>query len=254
MYPSRMKKTIGHAADTHFSLTGPGNKKALKEFRHDAAQCDVVVLCGDICSRDGFSLAMDWLDDFPCPAVFVPGNHEFYGATRSHGLDVMRNEAGKRRNVVFLDNDVATISGIRLAGSTGWWDASAFRFRPSSRNRLNDFAMGNGVGIYDIMENDSGLAWGREAYRFLDRATAEVPTVVVTHVPPHPSCIPAQWTGDDANVFFANDWSSLFGKNIPLWFFGHTHASYDGTISGTRLLSNPCVSGKREFDKVEIHI
>jgi len=76
---------------------------------------------------------------------------------------------------------------------------------------------------------------------FLARALAEPfdgPTVVVTHHGPHPGSIHPRFNGNVANPAFVSDLSSLMGR-AALWIHGHTHASFDYEVAGTRVLANP---------------
>src|SRR5712691_9419481 len=80
---------------------------------------DVVVLAGDI---DNGTCAIDWAEEtFPHKTVlYVPGNHEYYGAQLPDAARVLRARAAESPNVHLLDNDELVIDGVRFLGTTLW--------------------------------------------------------------------------------------------------------------------------------------
>lgn len=70
-------------------------------------------------------------------------------------------------------------------------------------------------------------------------APASVPTVVVTHHLPHPRSIHPRFEGDAYTPAFASDLGWLVRPPVTLWIHGHTHASMDYAVNGTRVVCNP---------------
>ena len=65
-------------------------------------------------------------------------------------------------------------------------------------------------------------------------------TVVVTHHAPHWNSVHEKYRGGRSliNASFVSDLTDLMGK-ADLWIHGHTHASCDYRVSGTRVIGNP---------------
>ncbi len=76
------------------------------------------MLAGDI-DRPGEAIA--WAAGLAKPAIYVPGNHEFYGSSIGATLrDLRALSAGT--NVRVLDDDELVVDGVRFLGSTLWTD------------------------------------------------------------------------------------------------------------------------------------
>jgi hypothetical protein len=64
--------------------------------------------------------------------------------------------------------------------------------------------------------------------------------VVITHHAPSPKSIHPRFAGSAINACFVSDVESLMGaQRAALWIHGHTHDSFDYTVSGTRVVCNP---------------
>lgn len=62
---------------------------------------DVVILAGDI---DVKGRGIPFAKRFPCPVVYVPGNHEYYGCAIPRLTEKLK-EAAKSSNVHVLEGD-----------------------------------------------------------------------------------------------------------------------------------------------------
>jgi predicted phosphohydrolase len=84
---------------------------------------DVLVVAGDVYEGD-IARAIGWVADLAGgkPAVFVPGNHEFWHGTVEAVLAKGR-EAAAARGVTLLDGTgLVEIDGVAFAGGTLWTD------------------------------------------------------------------------------------------------------------------------------------
>ena len=209
-----------------------------------ATDADVVVLAGDI---DNGTMAIDWAEKtFPSQAVlYVPGNHEYYEADLPAAAAALKARARHSANVRLLDNDELSIDGVRFLGSTLWTDFALLGYPKmeqaiaESLKHVVDFRkihMGD-----DFLTPQQTVDLHRDAIAFL-QARLEKPfagkTVVITHHAPHPNSVHPRWGGSLVNAAFVSDLTRLMGKSA-LWFHGHTHDSFDFTVHGTRVLSNP---------------
>jgi predicted phosphodiesterase len=211
------------------------------------AAADAIVLAGDIAvGVQGIQWARRQFPD--TPVVYVPGNHEFYGARLPDALAELRSEA-QRLGVHFLDGDECILGGTRFLGTTLWTDYELYGSAPEDLERamadaaieMNDFRMiqwAGGEPLEPALVRDmhlTGVAW-------LAERLAEPfggPTVVVTHHLPHRRCIHPKYEGTRFNPCFASDLDHLVRAPVALWVHGHTHESIDFLVNGTRVVCNP---------------
>jgi predicted phosphodiesterase len=210
--------------------------------RTDAA---LVVLAGDI-ARPREAIA--WAARLGKPALYVPGNHEFYGSSIGATLRELA-EASAGTNVTVLDDAVATVEGVRFLGSTLWTD---FRLDGGgeARTRAMEFSQ-RFVRDFSRIRDDDGAPFTPEASaaRFarhaawLDarlREPHDGPTVVITHHAPARESVHARFADSPVNPCFVSDAAHLMGAaRVRLWIHGHTHDSFDYRVAGTRVICNP---------------
>ena len=217
---------------------------AMAAPRNDA---DVVVLAGDIARPEQ---AIAWAAGLGKPVLYVPGNHEFYGASVAGTLARLKALcAGTPVRV--LDDEQAVVGGVRFLGSTLWTDfllfgdgevrtaatEEALRFmRDYSRIWLDDAL----TQLFTPL--DSACLFRRHS-AWLAHALAQPhpgPTVVITHHAPSPASIHPRFAGSLLNACFVSNAGHLAdGGRVRLWIHGHTHDSFDYRLNGTRVLCNP---------------
>jgi predicted phosphodiesterase len=204
---------------------------------------DLVVLAGDL--HEGVQ-GLEWAAQaFPGrPIVHVAGNHEFYDGEFSEVRSALRERAAEL-GIVHLDDEAAVVGGVRFLGATLW--ADLMLYGESGREALLARGLERLVE-YRCVRFDGApftpeisVALHGRSRAFLEQALAEPfdgPTVVVTHHGPHPQSIHPRFQGHIGNPAFVSDLSALMGA-ADLWIHGHTHASCDYVVSGTRVLANP---------------
>ena len=86
---------------------------------HTRPDFDVLVVAGDLVPRMERGVA--WLRERVTdrPVIYIPGNHEFYGADVDHTVDKARTAAAGT-NIHVMQNDAITIDGVRFIASTLW--------------------------------------------------------------------------------------------------------------------------------------
>lgn len=218
---------------------------------------DVIVLAGDVgVFTQGAEWALEYAARGGVPAVMVAGNHEFYrrpGRARfsSHTVEstiaALRAIARESRGALtFLEDDVATVAGVTFVGATLWTDYALDGNQPISMllaaRGMNDHQL--------IFEDDRRFTpedalrrhrWSAGVLRErLPRRYVDGPLVVVTHHLPSARSVNRKYADDILNSAFASHLDDLVETSeAALWVHGHTHASADYRIGGTRVLCNP---------------
>ena len=206
---------------------------------------DVLVVAGDVCEgdTDGALRKVRYFANDK-PAVFVLGNHEFWGR------DVARERctawrAAERHGVVLLDDSVADVVGLRFVGGTLWADGALAGDAATPKLPTGE-PIRSGSSRRPITGADEMLLH-RQTLQVIRNVTAEdgSPLVVVTHHAPHPLCLPEAhrcgWVAGNA----ASDLSALTDSGrIAVWVHGHVHYSVDLVrTGGTRVVCNPAGPG-----------
>lgn len=211
------------------------------------SDADLVVLAGDL-ARPREAIA--WASSLGKPALYVPGNHEFYGGSLDGTASLLR-ELCEGTQVSLLDRDQLVLGGVRVLGATLWTDFMLFgsgekraaaidaaqRFmRDFSRIRIEE----GGQALFT--PEHCALLFARDA-AWLARTLAEPfdgPTVVITHHAPSRGSIHPRFADSLINAAFVSDAEYLIeGAAVRLWIHGHTHDSFDYMVDRTRVVCNP---------------
>jgi hypothetical protein len=235
-----------------------------------AVGADVLVLAGDIGSyQAGSSLTRLGLVDFglqrfanwPCPVVFVPGNHEYdgqeFGEAHSRLQDVCR-----RLGFIWLERGVAMIHGVRFIGCTLWTDFDAITStRAASNADSSEVTLGEQLTArgkayraanYALHKNhalqggqpmlaEQVRELGLQSQDWLRQALAqptESTTVVVTHFAPSLLSADPRYGITPGTAGFCNALDDLFPR-AQLWLHGHLHCPSDYIADGCRVVANP---------------
>jgi predicted phosphohydrolase len=215
-------------------------------FTTPDVEADIVVLGGDIApGTAGVDWACAWLGERP--ALYVAGNHEFYGESFTELPDQLR-AAADGSGVHVLENDAAVIQGVRFLGCSLWSD---FEFAGSSKREysmsicermVNDYRQIRGPQAGQPLRAQDTLDRHRTSRAWLTEHLAEAhdgPTVVITHHSPIVRERPDNPLLAAIGGAFASDLSELMGADaVDLWIFGHIHRTVDLDVKGTRVLSN----------------
>ena len=217
------------------------------EWTPPPADADVVVLAGDI--HVGLA-GLEWMRrHFPdTPVLYVPGNHEYYGARLQDVRGALR-DAAPRFGIHLLDADEIVIDGTRFLGATLWTDFALYgadedrvaQSMADAKRFMHDYRVIR-YGAQGKFRPEHGLDIHCQQLQWLERRLAEPfdgATVVVTHHLPHRQSIHPKYEGDPLNPGFASDLRHLVRPPVRLWVHGHTHESLDYVVSGTRVVCNP---------------
>lgn len=217
---------------------------------------DAVIVAGDI--RAPVQRSMAWLDaevasqGKPVPVVFVAGNHEHYGQRYEASMSSGRVAQASHPGVRWLENEEFVFGDVRVLGCTLWTDYdlhhSVSLGMAAAQRGLNDHgeirssAPGSLRGLWTP---EQALMTHRDSRAWLEAALSKPfdgKTIVVTHHAPHTMSVAPKFKGDALNPAFVSDLTDLIERHQPdLWVHGHTHASFDYVVPGTktRVVCNP---------------
>ena len=231
-----------------------------------APGADVLVLAGDIGSyQDNSSLTQLGIADFglqrfanwPCPVVFVPGNHEYDGQEFDEAHARLKDVC-HRLGFIWLEREVALIQGLRFVGCTLWTDFDAIT---STRALTTEVTLGQQLEARDkayraanfALKRNHALLAGQpmlaDAVRTLGlqnqawlRQALSSPfdgtTVVVTHFAPSLRSADPRYGINPGTAGFCNALDELLPQ-AKLWLHGHLHCPVDYTVGGCRVMANP---------------
>ena len=208
---------------------------------------DVVVLAGDLARPAG---AIAWARQLRQPAVFVAGNHEFYGSDLITTIAQLHEHA-EGTAVHVLERQAWCHAGVRFLGCTLWSD-HRFYASPEERElglqqaaeRVRDFSRIRVVpGREERFTAEVSQQLFDRSVAWLDAQFAQAhdgPTVVVTHFAPSRASIHPRFAGSPLNACFVSDLEPQIRRWQPrLWLHGHVHDSFDYRIGATRVVANP---------------
>lgn len=210
-------------------------------------EADLLILAGDI-HRPAATL--NWLKEVKIPVVYVLGNHEFYGSSFNETYEFLTQATANNNQLRWLQNSSWEFNGIRILGTSLWSD---FLINQPDKDKLNKIDAESISFMRDFSriiykdeqlftpadaraEFAANLAWLKEQINtpFAGK------TLVVTHHAPSPMSIENQFAGSLLNANFVSNLEYLMGKDkVDVWVHGHTHASFDYEINGTRVICNP---------------
>ena len=231
-----------------------------------APGADVLVLAGDIGSyqsgsrRAGEDFGLERFSPlpqyaaWPCPVVFVPGNHE-YDMQDFDAAHARLRATCERLGLVWLERESAVIGGVRFVGTTLWSDYDAMSMHEGVTDlgrllKLREKAF-RAANFY--LQKTGGTRGGEpflaEPMRAQSlacqqwlRAALEQPfggpTVAVTHFAPSLRSADPRYGLVPGTAGFCNVLDDLLPL-ADLWLHGHLHAPSDYVAEGRRADGRP---------------
>ena len=182
--------------------------------------------------------------------LYVPGNHEFYGADIDRARAQLAEECD-RFGITLLDPDAVVFDDVHFIGATLWTDflLDGVAHEPRAHRAalgISDFdgwiQHERGTGRFTTYESARRHAEER-AFIEAELAHAErdgTTAVVITHHAPTPRSIAPRFHGSALNPAFASNLEQLIARYKPdLWIHGAMHNSVDITVGETRVIANP---------------
>ena len=234
-----------------------------------APGADVLVLAGDIGSyqqggqltEPDFGLArfspLPQYAGWPCPVLFVPGNHE-YDMQDFDAAHARLRAACERLGLIWLERETAVLNGVRFVGTTLWTDYDAIalqdrkvqagdlgallRLREKAFRAANFYLRKTGgtrhgeAFLAEPMREQALLCqqWLQQA---LDQPF-DGPTVAVTLFAPSLRSADPRYGLVPGTAGFCNALDDWFAK-AQLWLHGHLHAPSDYTVRGAHADGTP---------------
>lgn len=219
-------------------------------------EADVTVLAGDIHRH---THALGWIERYlDGPVIYVPGNHEFYGA-ELHGIRAeLKRRASARIHV--LDNSSVELDGVRFVGATLWTDYSLYgagsemvRAMREAKRCLVDHECIR-CAPHAMFSPAQAQALHRESIAWLTAElseSAKEKTVVVTHHLPSMQSMAERFKGHPLSAAFASNVDHLV-QHADLWIHGHTHDNFDYRLGNCRVVCNPRGYLRQHHDSIEV--
>ena len=215
-------------SDLHFEFHRDGGASFVAA--QDATDIDCLILAGDITTHKRLPEVLGWFAKKFKNVVYVPGNHDHWGTTRSLLATGIQQACQAHSNLFALDRSVVEVAGHRILGTTLWFPETVEAKRYAGQ--WNDFHRIPNLDEWVYREHKKDLT-------FLRRELHEGDIVVSHYLPGWQSVAPI-FQGSELNCYFVSDVSDLIGKKKPaLWCHGHTHASLDYQLGSTRVVCNP---------------
>lgn len=209
---------------------------------------DIVIHAGDFGNGPAVALeAAKWCEHNGIEFVFVLGNHDYYGCFIDPVINMFKD---KGYNILTGDNEIV-IQGYTFVGGTLFTNFRANKLLytdPIQLDKNKEFAQ---KGVYDFIAIGSNTGKGyvqteeyitrhNKEWNYLQQYKDRDDVIVVTHFPPHLSCLDPYWsthpTGKDFNPYFINDRDIKGFKTIVT---GHTHTAVDTMVDDCRVIINP---------------
>lgn len=212
---------------------------------------DVAVVAGDLASSVALGVAI--LATHPVlgakPAIYVPGNHEYWEDEIGQAEQAGR-WAALGTDVHLLQASSVVIDGVRFAGATLWTDYAldgdpigSAKIAADGMKDHDLIGLRRRTGETSAFMPGDAMAIHERHRTFIEDILAEPfqgPSVVVTHHAPSKRSISDAYRTDDCNPAYASDLEpTLLSRQPDLWVHGHVHNSNDYRIGKTRVVSNP---------------
>lgn len=233
-------------SDLHMEFMPDGGKAFVNSLPTD---CDVLVLAGDIGVAHGGSLLKGMrliLERFAgIQVLYVPGNHEFYGASRERvfgsaeaarrkGQEKVRDVCDRLRKFPNFLGGVdpwnTQLYGQHFVGATMWFGSPS---ESAPYDFIADYRHIAGFAEWERQESARHVA-------FLQRVVCDH-SIVISHHLSSPLAVDPKWAGNTLNAFYVHpDAHRVIEVNKPkAWIHGHSHEAFAGRIGDTALRRNP---------------
>lgn len=219
-------------SDLHLEFIGGG---ASYIQRLDPTGVDVLVLAGDVSTREFLIHGLRLICSRFGHVVYVTGNHEFYNENPNAVKRDLRSLEMEAENFHFLDNETWTHDNLTFAGSPLW-----FPYAESNKKYHHSFS--DFVFIKPVHKTayDWIYAEHEKSRAFLAEASKTADVFITHHIPSYKAVAP-RWVGSELNPFFVGDVTDIIEsiERPTTWLFGHSHDPGKFKIGKANLVINP---------------
>lgn len=224
---------------------------AVPPKEHDAES--VLVLAGDICEF-GYTMffASMWkaLSKRFVAVVYVPGNHEYFGATTPYCNSTFfyfKELFRKYGNIHLLDDTSVVIQGQKFYGTTLWTNYDNNVVAAATCMNMGDFRWSRtkeGAEDRPTVPQDYIDRHSVALSKLQKELEKGEDLVVVSHFAPSHQSVHARYAAYEPyaiNLHYVNQLDELLvdSPQIKLWAHGHTHTQFDYMVGETRVVCNP---------------
>jgi len=200
----------------------------------------VLILAGDIIPSIYLKYWVDWFEDLAArfkSVVYVAGNHEHYDNRYTDSMKYLQ-DISLNSGVLFLENDVVSIDGIKIAGCTLWTNIIGKELLVQTS--MNDYNLIYGTN--GPLRPEDTMLLHNKSVKFLSQNEYDI--VVTHHAPSFQSC--GKYKANALSVAYATELGWLVEEKKPLlWIHGHTHSHNEYMMYDTLVVSN-CVGYPHE--------
>lgn len=216
------------------------------KYYYEYAGEDIVVLAGDIHTQGRHEFILDQIPT-AVQILFVPGNHEYYGAVFETANEYFKDLENKYSNFKFLNNESVSIRDVEFFGGTMFTDwelyGDTWTAKQMAKTGVADFQWISKIGRDGIERRWNPEDHLQEHLVFRDRLVQWLnkpaeKRVVISHFVPHPEGSHYKYKGSQMNPYFLTDMRKYM-ENVNVWLYGHTHTSKDFMEGNCRLVCNP---------------
>lgn len=209
------------------------------------SDADVMILAGDIITFRDYKPLTRFLSDWQKPVLFVAGNHEYYTNTAMSKENQRFKEwlETKHPNVIFLQDEAATIDGVHFFGGTMWTDFCnrSEKAMLEAQAQMNDYRLIK-KDTHERLTPAHTVELHEEFVTKLKRWFAGGLTgarVVITHNAPVVNPNTKYINSPLMPAFNSLDMIAIIEEHQPnLWVYGHTHECDNHLLGSTQIVSN----------------
>lgn len=215
---------------------------------------DVAVLAGDIGKH---THGIEWAGRaFRKPVIYVPGNHEYYGAHIRGLRGELQAAAANLHHLHVLDDEVVVLGDpstngteqVRFVGATLWTNFQLFGDTLAQIGCQMHEAQHGMLDFHVIRESGGRGFRPADSVRLFNRSVSfineelrkpfEGKTVVVTHHLPSAKSVVERYRQDLMSAGFASHLDK-YVEQADVWIHGHTHDPLDYQHGKCRVVCHP---------------
>jgi predicted phosphodiesterase len=197
-----------------------------------------LLLAGDI---GPIALVAKVFERWPVPVIYVLGNHE-YAMSAKLQVAPPSGEKWLNRNVLLLENGVASDGNNRIVGCCLWTDFDLLGQQAHAMELAKGEMAGGARGRRThTPAPETSLGWHLGSVNWLTEVLSTATTghtVALSHHAPHRRSLVQYRYHSNFDAAFASDLTRLLRKT-DIWIHGHLHHSLDYQVGRCRVLCNP---------------